>query len=539
MSYLYWLFLLNFLLIVISNASLLNPGPAVMSSKFSVFFQNVQGLIPIGQLAEENPTLNTTKIHELNLHIHKSSPDIVIYNEIWLKPSILDNEILPTDKYKIFRLDRSISTHPLDPNSNRFRRNGGGVLIGIKHELDVVTNKIPIKCKAEILSIEISEDSGQKTILSTFYRVGTLGTDNHCMIDHYLKVIRRRRNVHQLILVGDLNMPCANWEDFTSQNPTEQLFLDTFGDLSMEQLVNEPTHRRGNVLDVVVADNPQAITELAVAHDRFVCGSDHLPITFNLRLRAKRNKPNKRTIYNFKRANWQDLNSDLLTTDWNTVLTSNSIESSWCKFKSRLNQLCEKHIPKIKISDEFKPPWYDSEVYSLERKRDRLHARYKRTGNLEHFAKFFACRREVKNLVDRKMEDSFEEENNRNHITKKFWSYVKSKSSFHRIPELVNYEGRMRSDREDQCNLFNEYFYNQFSEPSLYNIAIDFSSDVNFQIDFTPDRVQNLLSELNPNKAQGPDGIHGRVLKNCAHSLSLPLSTLFRFSYMVGEIPKE
>ena len=80
--------------------------------------------------------LNVTKVHELNHSISIRKPDIIVYNETWLKKSIHDSEVLPTDTFKVFRLDRSNHTHPPDPDNNRkFRANGGGVLIGIKHGL--------------------------------------------------------------------------------------------------------------------------------------------------------------------------------------------------------------------------------------------------------------------------------------------------------------------------------------------------------------------------------------------------------------------
>ena len=535
-----WLCALNFLLIAIVNPSLLNPGPIITNKSFSVFFQNVQGLIPFGQLSEKHPILNTTKIHELNLYIYKNSPDIIIYNETWLKKSVLDNEIIPTDQYKIFRLDRTSATHPPDPNNDRrFRSNGGGVLIGIKHELEIVSKAIPIRCKAEILSIEFTDKSGRKTILSTLYRVGTLGPDNHSRIDQHLKAIRRRRNVQEIILIGDLNLPNVNWENFTSSNPVEQLFLDTFGNLSLEQLVTVSTHRKGNILDLILSDKAQHINHLTVDSEHSICSSDHYPILFNLTLNAPRKKPIKRTIYNFKQANWLSLNSDLLSTDWENLLTCNDMETAWHRFKSKFSHLCDIHIPKITIKDEFKPPWYDSEVFALDRKKDRLHARWKRSSSDLHYVKFKACRREFKNLAEKKMEANFEDESNRNNITKKFWSYVKAKSSSHRIPELVNYGDRFRSNRKDQCELFNEYFYDQFSEPSLYNIDIDYSNDYLFDINISPERVCDLLLNLNPNKAQGPDGIHGRILKNCARSLGLPLSLLYHKSYCTGDIPAD
>ena len=99
--------------------------------------------------------------------------------------SILDSEIMPTDTYKIFRLDRTTTTHPPDPTDpKKFRRNGGGVLVGIKHNIDIISTEIKVKCKAEILSVELTDKAGCKTIFSTFYRVVTLGSEHHNLVEN-------------------------------------------------------------------------------------------------------------------------------------------------------------------------------------------------------------------------------------------------------------------------------------------------------------------------------------------------------------------
>ena len=58
------------------------------SPGISVYYQNVQGLIPSGSLSAKHPILDTTKISELHANVYKFNPDVIILNETWLKPSI-------------------------------------------------------------------------------------------------------------------------------------------------------------------------------------------------------------------------------------------------------------------------------------------------------------------------------------------------------------------------------------------------------------------------------------------------------------------
>ena len=65
----------------------------------------------------------------------------------------------------------------------------------------------------------------------------------------------------------------------------------------------------------------------------------------------------------------------------------------------------------------------------------------------------------------------------------------------------------------DKAELFSDFFYEQFSNPSNYDIDIDWLNDAILDnIDFAIPRVQKLLSNIIPNKACGPFGIHGKSL---------------------------
>ena len=47
------------------------------------------------------------------------------------------------------------------------------------------------------------------------------------------------------------------------------------------------------------------------------------------------------------------------------------------------------------------------------------------------------------------------------------------------------------------------------------------------------------MKKVKPNKAPGPDGISGYILKHCAPSLGNPLSILFNKSYISGVLPDD
>ena len=84
----------------------------------------------------------------------------------------------------------------------------------------------------------------------------------------------------------------------------------------------------------------------------------------------------------------------------------------------------------------------------------------------------------------------------------------------HKIQKFKSYNARLYAYRDktyrnkplDKAELFNDYFYEQLSDASQYGIDIDWANDVTLNdIDFAIPRIQKLLSNINPNKAYGPD----------------------------------
>ena len=531
-------FLINFLLIAIVNPNLLNPGPRGVS----VYFQNVQGLIPFSNLGDEHPSLARTKIFEINANIHDKKPDIVMLNETWLNKSIRDSEIIESSDYKVFRCDRSQLTHPTDSNNpNKFRKFGGGVLLAIRSDIEANPTRIKLLKGAEILAVEITLN-GSKFIVCTCYRVGTLGTANHSTISNSIRSLFKSKRPKKIIILGDFNLNSVTWplnDDSIIQNPIDKLFVDTFSELGLSQCISSPTHIKGKTLDLLLTNYDSILHKVHVHDQNAMCKSDHFAITFDINTRIKRTKPSKRKLFNFKRANWDALNGDLCNVQWNAILDSIEPEIAWGQFKFKLFELVNKHIPSLTVKSEFQPPWFDSESHQACREKDKARIKFKQNANRLNELNFNASRREFRRLCNQKMRDNLYNTDDPALITKKFWSHYKYITKSHRLPESMYYKSSIRNKPLDKSNLFNNFFYEQFSELSNYDIHIDYTNDNDYDMTFNHREIRKLLAKINSNKASGPDAIHGKILKNCAVGLAYPLSLLFKLSYNTGCVPKE
>ena len=172
---------------------MLNPGP----NSLKICYQNVQGLIPIKDLTLKQPSLNVTKIYELNSYININNPDIIMLNETWLRKCVDDHEVIKDKNFTIYRNDRTQVSHPSDPNNpNKFRKLGGGVLIAIRSNIQADIKRLSVRKGAEIVAIEVTIDN-KKFVFCTVYRVGNLDEPNHASIINTIKTFYTVRNLEK------------------------------------------------------------------------------------------------------------------------------------------------------------------------------------------------------------------------------------------------------------------------------------------------------------------------------------------------------
>jgi hypothetical protein len=145
-------------------------------------------------------------------------------------------------------------------------------------------------------------------------------------------------------------------------------------------------------------------------------------------------------------------------------------------------------------------------------------------------------------MLTREAIRSFEERlANDKYNPKKLFAYVNSKRpKTGRINSMSTPSGALATNKEQIATLLNKQFQSVFSPEEIGESLPPFESKTEASIthvSFNQQKVLNHLIQLNPNKSLGNDSISPLVLKNCAKSMSLPLSIIFQQSFDQGQVP--
>ena len=324
-------------------------------------------------------------------------------------------------------------------------------------------------------------DKNYKTTLNKFNQALVKHKDLKYWVRKYiLQNINDIDNIDKLKIIRMIwfteNLPKIDWSTGAGTSTLEKIFVNGFAECGMIQCLNEASHTKNSILGLVLSKNADHIKNVKIASDSLYCFSDHYPITFDVMVNCTRRELPKRTMYNYNRADWSSMISELRAIDWESQIDRLEPDLAWNKFKNILFEILDKHVPKSTVKMEFRSPWFDSECFQKCKEKEKLHKKFKSNRTVLNELKFRTCRKEFKNLVKAKMRANLDDQN-RNNLTKKFWSYVKSTSKSTRIPELVYLKGKTSSDSKTKADMFNEFFYKQFSEASEYDINISFDTD--------------------------------------------------------------
>ena len=414
-----------------------------------------------------------------------------------------------------------------------FRSNsaGGGVAIIYKANMKIIKVFIKHPRSFESISVKLKCSDNGVMFCSCIYHTGNLGNfiDD---FDHYLGDVFLR--YERILICGDINIHLD--EDL----PQSKAFIDMISSYGLYQLVTDPTHKDGHLLDVVIASH-QVVVDNSVTVDSNSQKSfptcDHFPLSFHLEYGASSSNDKKEIKFrNIKTINHVEFCADL-----NNALDSSIFDNKEQTFQKGIenyNQACknvlDKHAPEYSkmILENPTAPWFDSEYKNLRRERRKAEKKAKKpNASLDDYNKFLLLRQQCNELTKQKKKLFFQSQ-----FVKHSYS---QKSLYQFVDTFLDHSTAItlppNSDSlQDIVNKFNEFFTlkienirKEFPQTSschnsiaITNSSSDFKTLTDFDLT-TIDEIKEIIQDSDI-ITSGNDPLPASVIKDQIDTL-LPI----------------
>ena len=473
---------------------------------------------------------------ELLAFLDFHQPHVVAIQETKIDSSIATSELFPeTCPYSVYRKDRNI--------------HGGGVMLLVHKDI----SHMPItelENDSESIWVKVFANKTSHFVASWYRPPGSTSEEFQLFREQldYIRTHHKGKKLPSAHVLGDFNFKDIDWPDRLSKSGSTlsqsegQILIDIMNDHGLEQMVHFPT-REKNTLDLILTTLPCQFQDVH-SPDKL---SDHDIVSGTLKMFIPPIKKPRRKVYLYQKGDYESMRKDTLQFAkekyFNGHSDTRSVQENFDLLTSFIQDSADKHIPSKTSRSVSSIPWITPEIRRKIRRKNKTHAKAKKTGSSKLRSKFETLRREIKADV-RKQHDLYV-----NNLVgdvkanpRDFYRYINSqKKDTQGIPPLKrkNGKGVAQSDLE-KAEEFNGQFTDVFSKNEHTQVPLlDRSAPFMNDIAVSKDGVIKLLKGLNPSKALGPDELHPRVLKELATELGPVLAHLFQQSIDTGEIPKE
>ena len=467
-----------------------------------------------------------SKIYELEANVAVLDPDIILLTETWCNQSIPDAAL-------------SINNYVLETDLRRDRNNtangvGGGLLVYAKPGLKILPcdkfndNEFNQFCYFKI------ETKGTPLNIVLVYRPPGSNMQNSDQLCNMLKNMDKHT-----ILIGDVNLPEINWLDGTSKSRGRKV-LETTLEEDLTQLVNFPTHVKGNTLDLVITNCPDKV--ISISDEGRVGKSDHCILNIKLEISATK-KSVRPTRPNWNKADTLGLKIYLKNIDWLSILEEHGANRAWNIFKDTLDLAVSKFVPVSTVRAAGQPRWLTRELIRLIGRKKRAWKLTRTHGTVENWTKFKNLEKEVIVRIrnaKRKMEKNLA--NAKETSTKTFANYIKSKSkTVNGVGPLKSGSGTLITDEKEMAETLNKFFASVFTKEDILNIPV-LESETDSRLEnvvFTSSKIREKINGLKKNSAPGPDGITVNLLQTTREELLRPLLIIYEKTLSTGIVPMD
>ena len=331
-----------------------------------------------------------------------------------------------------------------------------------------------------------------------------------------------------------------------------ELAIDHF----LTQFINEPTHKDGNILDILLT-NKNSIIHAHECHEVPRSTTHHRAIevmtslttviqTITTTIDPSSIPPLKTLNFFSDSVDWSALQKDISSVDWTQELEQLSPEERVDKILSICFTKSEKHIPKSK--DPCKPQAIPRERRATMRRRFKINKRllHLTSPKMREKLRSELISIEVELQQSRKKSKLHQEQKAINSIKKNskyFFSYAKKfAKTTSTIGPLKDRNGNFIYDNLGIANLLADQYMSVFNKPTINcpdkQMLFPDLSDMPFgNINFTEKDFIEAIDELSSTAGAGPDGLPAILLKQCKEQIAPALTILWRDSLDIGIVP--
>ena len=500
------LFITSFLLLCGDIHS--NPGPSNVCSTLKICHVNIRSLSRSKLLAIQEALA--------------SFYDVITVSETHLHLGVCDDIFKLKGFHDIIRRDRGA--------------NGGGIAIFVKEHIQY--KRIFKYDNPDLESMWISIKTLQGNILVCCCYRPPDKSDFWEEFSDTLNIVKSDQ-FGRIFILGDLNA------DFNTVNGRKLKQLCQLQNL--KHMISEPTRitaKTSSILDQVLTNSPFFIKGIKVTPP--ISTNDHCTVGITLNFKIKKDPAYKRTIWDYKNANFDVFRRKLQETNFDNCFDSNDIDVVCTNWTNLFLQVAMESVPnKVVTIRPNDSPWYTNELRKMKRKMQKLFYKYKGSKLQNDWNNYSKARNDYKNGLDNaesNYKKSLASSLSENKNSKSWWTTVKwllGKGGESTYPHL-NDSHREIYDSKEKAKVFNNFFLSHSNiDDSKINLP-DTPCECNLDsILASEDEVLDLLKCIDTSKATGPDGISPKLLHEAGASIVPSLTKLINLSLTKCKVPKD
>ena len=433
-----------------------------------------------------------SKVDALSVTSSDHEPDIIYITETWNNGSIC-NPLLNIPGYHIdpdLRIDRQDTANGI----------GGGIIVNVRAGLKVtlIEDQNPFD---QYCRFVLKGEHGENLFFTVIYRSPNSSEINSNSLCELINGLDDTKNN---IILGDFNFPKIDWKTLTSNNKGRR-FLETLEDMFMTQIIDFPTHSRGNILDLALLNRPESL--ISVTDIGNLGNSDHtmikLEIVFNTGA-----PPTVEMVPDWQNIDTEGFNEYLDNIKWDQILDKDYAQTSWTTFTGILEEGMMTYIPHRPRRPSNKPIWSNRNISRLSRVKARRWKTFNKYRTPENFELYKDAEKQCKNAV-KNAKKNFEKKLARNKNKRQFNAYVKAKTKSRTAVGPLKVDNVIISEDKEMAETLNGFFTSVFTRENTENIPVSPNLNISgtylSNLQFSKSEVEEKIKLLKTDSSPGPD----------------------------------